>query len=125
MADDRRKDGGVDLDALFAEARETGPSDDLVARVLADAQAVRGAAALAAAPRPRRSVFAPRTPSWVAALGGWGGFGGVTAAGIVGLAVGFWSPDLVDVLSGGQIWSLSGGGISPDLVELAMDTGDV
>jgi hypothetical protein len=39
--------------------------------------------------------------------------------------VGFWSPDVVDVLSGGQIWSLSGGGSSPDLVELALETGDV
>jgi hypothetical protein len=57
----------------------------------------------------RRGLFGAR-PSWIAALGGWGGFGGVTAAGLVGLAVGFWSPDMVDVLSGGQIWSLSGGG---------------
>jgi hypothetical protein len=64
-------------------------------------------------------------PSWIAALGGWGGLGGVTAAGIVGLALGFWSPDTVDVLSGGQLWSLSGGGFSPDLSELALESGDV
>lgn len=124
MADDRRKDGDTGLDALFAEARRVTPDDDLVARVLADARAAQDAAAPAMA-TPRRGGMFRHPPSWIAALGGWGGLGGVTAAGIVGLAVGFWSPDTVDVLSGGQLWSLSGGGFSPDLSELALESGDV
>jgi hypothetical protein len=123
MADDRlNADGPNDLDALFRAARQVAPGDDLVARVLADADAVQ---AEAADLPPRLGGVLSRPPSWIAALGGWGGFGGVTAAGLVGLAVGFWSPDAVDVLSGGQIWSLSGTGLSPDLLELALEDGDV
>jgi hypothetical protein len=99
------------------------PDDDLVARVLADAR--RAGRCRSGAPAPRRGRDVRHPPSWIAALGGWGGLGGVTAAGIVGLAVGFWSPDMVDVLSGGQLWSLSGGGFSPDLSELALESGDV
>jgi hypothetical protein len=125
MADENRTGAGADLDALFAGARQVTPTDDLVARVLADARRVQDDAAPAPAPAPRRSGMFGRPPSWIAALGGWGGLGGVTAAGIVGLAVGFWSPDMVDVLSGGQFWSLSGGGFSPDLAELALESGDV
>ena len=49
----------------------------------------------------------------------------IHAAGLVGLAVGFWSPDMVDVLSGGPLWSLSSDGWGPDLAELALESGDV
>lgn len=111
-----------DLDVLFAEARRVAPNDDLVARVLADADKVRAEAA--APPARQRGLFA-HPPRWIEALGGWGGFGGVTAAGLVGLALGFWSPDMVNVISGGQLGSFSAGGLSPDLVELALESGDV
>jgi hypothetical protein len=124
MADD--KDNGADdmLDSLFAEARSVEPRAELVARVLADADRVLATSSEAPAPEPRGGFFSS-PPSWIAALGGWGGFGGVTAAGLVGLALGFWSPDVVDVISGGQIGALTGGGSSLDLVELALETGDV
>jgi hypothetical protein len=96
------------LDALLAEARGgTSPSDDLVARVLADAARVQ------AETRPAPPVPAPRPGhlrGLIAALGGWPAVSGVTLAGITGLAVGLAAPDLVDSWSGGQIWTLSGGG---------------
>jgi hypothetical protein len=128
MADDRTHGLGAGpedgLDALLAEARRIAPGDDLVARVLADAETARQEVA-APAPPARPAGLWVRPPAWIAALGGWGGFGGVTAAGLVGLALGFWSPDMVDVISGGQLHSLSGGGVSPNLVELALESGDV
>jgi hypothetical protein len=124
MADDKQKNAEDNLDALFAEARRVGPDADLVARVLADAEAVQREIARTAQ-RPTRSGVLRRPPAWIAALGGWGGFGGVTAAGLVGLAVGFWSPEMIDVLSGGQLWTLSGGGLSPDLTALALENSDV
>ena len=123
MADEKQKDAGVDLDALFAEARQVTPRDDLIARVLADATSAQEQAK--PAEPAKRGGFLGRPPSWIAALGGWGSFGGVTTAGLVGLAVGFWSPDMVDVLSGGQLWSLSSDGWGPDLAELALESGDV
>jgi hypothetical protein len=92
MADD--KDNGADdgLDACLRRHAALNPARDLVARVLADADRGRAAARGRPPPEPAgRIVRSP--PSWIAALGGWGGFGGVTAAGLVGLALGFWSPD--------------------------------
>jgi hypothetical protein len=32
---------------------------------------------------------------------------------------------MIDGLSGGQLWTLSGGGVSPDLTALALENGDV
>ena len=112
MADDRQEKAEDTLDALFAEARRVEPDADLVARVLADAEAVQREAARPPL-QPARAGILRRPPAWIAALGGWGGFGGVTAAGLVGLAVGFWSPDMIDGLSGGQLWTLSGRGGEP------------
>lgn len=96
------------LDALLAEARgRTLPTDDLVARVLADASRVQ-AEGRAAPPLPTPRTGALR--GLIAALGGWPAVSGVTLAGIAGLAVGLAAPDLVDTWSGGQIWTLAGGG---------------
>jgi hypothetical protein len=96
----------------------------LFARVLADAAAVQDAMR----PQP---VSPPSRPSgWMAqitaALGGWPGISGVTAAGITGLALGFLAPDLVDTLSGGQIgvWSDDLGTI-PEITLVWEDAGDV
>ncbi len=124
MANDRHEKPEDPLDALFAAAHRAEPGADLVARVLADADAVQRDVARTRQPTNRAGVLR-RPPAWITALGGWGGFGGVTAAGLVGLAVGFWSPDMIDVLSGGQLWTLSGGGLSPDLTALALENGDV
>jgi len=103
-----RDDGA--LDALLRSARGAdAPGDDLVARVLADADRVQAGFAAAA---PARAAV-PRG-GWlagvIASVGGWPAVSGVTLAGLTGLAVGFAAPDLVDGWSGGQIWTLTGGG---------------
>jgi hypothetical protein len=122
MANETDRD--AELDALLSEAKEVRPDPDLVARVLADAAAVQGASAESTLTSRRGGLFR-NPPRLVAALGGWGGFGGVTAAGLVGLAVGFWSPDAVDMLSGGAFWTLApGSGWTPDLAELALENVD-
>jgi hypothetical protein len=112
------------LEALFSEAREAvRPGDDLVARVLADAAAVQ------AAGKPLQPLPAARGGGWsglVSALGGWPALSGVTAAGLVGLALGFWAPEAIDSLSGGQLWLLSGGGgTMPEIGMLWAEAGDV
>jgi hypothetical protein len=123
MANDTETDR--ELDTLLSEAGKIPPAPDLAARVLADAATIQAQAARAA-PARRRGGPLRSPPRLVAALGGWGGFGGVTAAGLVGLAIGFWSPEAVDALSGGQFWMLtSGGAWTPDLAELALEPGDV
>lgn len=82
-----------DLDSLFAQARGTGalaPSDQLMARVLADAAALQPQApGLARAPAAARPGF------WalvLAALGGAGMLAGMTTAVLAGLWVGFAQP---------------------------------
>lgn len=123
MANDPQDTG---LDRLLAEARQDQPGADLMARVLADAARVQagGAAQPATASKARRGI------TWwrplINAVGGWPGVSGVTAAGVVGLAVGLYAPDLVDTLSGGQLWTLTGGsGATPDIGTLWAETGDV
>jgi uncharacterized membrane protein len=92
MADDRRKDG------------RHGPRRAVRGGAAGDARRRSGGAGSGRCAgragccgsgnaAPRRGGMFRHPPSWIAALGGWGGLGGVTAAGIVGLAVGFWSPD--------------------------------
>jgi hypothetical protein len=111
------------MDALFAAARGAErPGDDLVARVLADAAAVQAEAA----PKPVTPPRGGRLSGLLSALGGWPGLSGVTAAGIAGLALGFWAPDVVDSLSGGQLWLISGGaGTMPEIGMLWVEAGDV
>lgn len=79
------------LDALFAEMRAAGPvpSEDLMARILGDAEA--------AMPGMRPAMTAPgvaRRPAGglrglFAALGGWGGVGGLVSATVAGVWIGF------------------------------------
>ncbi len=80
-----------DLDKMFAQAlAEPVPvSDDLMARVMADAQAAQpGAVARGAVSQPR---------NWVCdLLGGWPALGGVLAAGVTGLWVGVAPPASVE-----------------------------
>jgi hypothetical protein len=115
------------LDALFSEARAVQPGSDLTARVLADARAIQAEATAADAPAFGWRLRLPRPPAFIAALGGWGGLGGVTAAGLVGLAVGFWSPETVEALGGGQLPFPSPAGdiLTPDLSGLAVVIDDV
>ncbi|GAA6179342.1 hypothetical protein NBRC116594_07800 [Shimia sp. NS0008-38b] len=79
------------LDDLFAAAKSDArqaPSPDLLARVLADAEAVQ--AELAATPAAA-SVAVQKTGLWqafLAAVGGWGALGGVAMAGVAGVWIG-------------------------------------
>lgn len=80
--------GKDDLEDFFGAARRLAPdpSDALMARVLADALAVQGAAV--------RHV--PARPGLLAqlrdALGGWPAIGGLATAGVMGLAIGIGAP---------------------------------
>lgn len=84
------RDDDAALEALFAAARNRAPepSADLLARVLAQAEAVQ---AEQVARRPKAPA-ARRGGAWRGLLdliGGWGGVGGLAAAGVTGLWIGF------------------------------------
>jgi len=120
MVHEKRDD---DLDTLFAVARDDMPSAALQARVVEDALAVQ-------AGQTRANTHFVSRAGWMAALarslGGWPALSGVTAAGVLGLGLGFYAPDLVDSLSGGAIWSLSGNvAATPDIGGLWTEIGDV
>ncbi|MCW8843454.1 MAG: dihydroorotate dehydrogenase [Rhodobacteraceae bacterium] len=86
MADKYMQDH--DLDALFAAAaRDTAqdPSADLLARVLADAEAVQPKAMPIEASAPRRGMF----DGILAVIGGWPSLGGLAAATVAGVWIGF------------------------------------
>lgn len=113
-----RKDADP-LEALFAEARAEAPPEALMARVLADAETAQGAC-----------VVTPVRRGWlsgvISALGGWPGASGVALAGVAGVMVGFYAPDMVDAWTGGQVWSLGGGaGFVPEIGGLWLEDGDV
>ncbi|MFZ3581511.1 hypothetical protein ACOI1H_04970 [Loktanella sp. DJP18] len=83
-----------DLDALFAQGRSAGvvPSDDLMARVLADAARVQSATV-----RGNVRLPAGRRLAWLHDLiGGWPAWGGVVAAGLTGLWVGVAPPASIE-----------------------------
>lgn len=104
--------GEPDLDALLAEARalRPRPSDDLMARILADADAAR--------PVPAASRPAAR-PRWMApfltALGGWPALGALAASVVLGLGLGVTQPAVLSGLTG----ALRGEAVS---VDLGLDT---
>jgi len=75
------------LDQLLAEAREDDMPAVLEARILADARSVQEAW-LPPVAQPVRSPLARLRE----ALGGWGGMGGLVAAGVAGLWLGIAPP---------------------------------
>jgi len=80
------------LASLFDEARSENvePSDDLLTRVLADADECQPKAP---------SVSAAKASFWdrlLSGVGGWPALSGVTAAGVAGLWIGLTPPDVVD-----------------------------
>jgi hypothetical protein len=83
------------LDDLFAQARavKTAPSDDLMARVLEDADAVQ----------PKLAVMsAPQVGLWARlmdAIGGWPAVSGLAAATVAGVWVGVAPPASVEDLT--------------------------
>ncbi len=101
------------LDAHFAVARAAAPtpSDDLLARVLNDAEAVQKKAPSAVTPAPVR--ISPMTQLFCL-LGGWPAMGGLTTAAVAGLWLGI-SPPVV-------LQELSGGYLGPDATAYLIDT---
>ncbi len=99
------------LEGLFAEAKaDAPPAPDLVARVLADAEAVQLARTLTVAPRPRPR----RRAAWRGLFGGWAGISAALAASAAGVMIGITSPDLVDGATGGRLFELTGAGLWTD-----------
>ena len=91
----------VDLDSLFAEAREGRalPGDDLVARILADADAVA-----AERETPVRDVGPPAGwRDWMRTLGGWPAVGGLLASTVAGLWIGVAQPAALSDLAA-SVW---------------------
>ena len=88
MTDKAMQTHDFDLDALLvAAAKDVAqePSEGLMARVLADAEAMQPKAAPVARPQPRRGLFS----ALVEALGGWPSLGGLAAATVAGVWIGF------------------------------------
>ncbi|MEJ6394352.1 hypothetical protein V8J82_13860 [Gymnodinialimonas sp. 2305UL16-5] len=123
MDTDRQDDDA--LEAMFAQARAAGPDAALRARVLADADRVQAElAAMTPAAPPRRGWII----GLVSAVGGWGAASGITAAGALGLMIGFAVPDTLELWlgSGALPASLSSDyGVTPDLSALWVEVGDV
>lgn len=98
-----------ELDEFFAAAQRTAPSpsDDLMARILSDAEAATGAEAhwgaapVARAPRPWLAQA-------LAGLGGWPGLAGLTTAAVAGLGIGIASPETLEAVSGGYFYAALG-----------------
>ncbi|MGC8201887.1 dihydroorotate dehydrogenase [Aliiroseovarius sp. PTFE2010] len=84
------------LDDLFSAARADGPvpSGDLMARIMADAEAQIAVAQAAPVPARRRGWRAA-----LAALGGWGAVAGLGAATFAGLSIGIYMPDPLNDLA--------------------------
>jgi hypothetical protein len=90
-----------DLESLFAEARDLRPfpGDDLMTRILADAEAV-------ATERERPVRAAPTRPrwrDWLHTLGGWPAVGGLVASTLAGLWIGAAQPAAVSDLAA-SVW---------------------
>ena len=92
-----KNDPDRELDDLFLQVAEQDfqPSDALVARVLADADATQTCAVL----RPVRHQRVRRWNwrVWRDSFGGWAVIGPAIAAGLTGVWVGFASPTVIDV----------------------------
>ncbi len=120
----REPDTDAALEALFSGAQADAPGDALMARVLADAQAVQeDQVRPVAAPVPRAGWLA----RFADALGGWGAVGGVTAAGLMGLSIGLYSPTAVTDLVGAETLGLEAVSydITPDMGALWLEADDV
>lgn len=125
---DKRELRDRELEALFSAARaaEPDPSEALVARIVADAEAEadrREAAAAAVADRPRRAGL---RATLAAVFGGWPSLAGLSAAALAGLLVGYVAPDTLQTVSGGYLGGedSSAYGIE-DLADPGLDYADI
>ena len=82
------------LDALFAEmARDTPqPSDDLLSKIIADAEAAQPDLMPMPQPAQQRGIV----QQILDALGGWPALGGLATATVAGVYIGFVQPDLMN-----------------------------
>ena len=89
------------LDRLLAEvaARHPAPSEDFLARLVADAEAEAGAAQLC----PPAKALRPGPRAWLAALGGWPALGGLAAAALAGVWIGIAPPASLDSYLTGSV----------------------
>ncbi|MEM6594993.1 MAG: hypothetical protein AAF672_09390 [Pseudomonadota bacterium] len=83
----------LDLDALFAEAKAAPApsSEQLQARIIADAAALQPQSAPVLAGPARRRPLA----TLLDAIGGWPAIGGLVTAAAAGVYIGFAQPDLL------------------------------
>jgi hypothetical protein len=92
------------LDDLFRAARAEAPvpSADLLARIMGDADTELAArpAVLPVRAAPRLKT---RLRAFIDGLGGWTALAGMVTAAVVGVSMGFVSPDQVNTLSGGLL----------------------
>ena len=108
------------LDDLFAQARvnDPVPDDDLIARVLGDADATQAGFAAADVARPSRGLWA----RMMDAIGGWPAVSGLAAATVAGVWIGVAPPATVSDVTA----SFLGDAVNVPLVpgDLGFDTGD-
>lgn len=101
------------LDAVFADMRvDVDPSDDLLNRIMMDADGILASSAsgaVSAAARPKLSFGA----MILDLVGGWPSMGGLAVATVAGLWIGVVQPTALTDLSGG-IW---GGTLEVPLLE--------
>jgi hypothetical protein len=128
--DDHTHDDDAALAMFLAAGRAArpDPSADLMARIVADAlaemPAPRPLSRPAPAAPPRRGVRA-RIAARIAALtGGWGNLGGLVAATLVGVWIGFAAPGPLAALSAGVLGTAQTSAESVDLVNLLPDFDD-
>lgn len=119
MTDMEKKDLDLDLEAFFEAGRAEAPvpSQDLVARILADAAAAQGAGAPVAS--SSGGAFGVLTSIW-GEIGGWKTAIGLGFAGLVGVYIGYSDPTVTDTTA-----SLLVGGYSYDVSDLALTASDI
>ena len=88
MTDDERQERRLEVAFEAAGAARPEPSAELMARVLADAEAAQAEFAPASVPRPRSGYLR----QFFETLGGWPAIAGLTAAGVAGIWLGV-NPD--------------------------------
>lgn len=99
------------LEAFFVAGRAHAPEPgaDLMARIMADADAevdARMAVHAPAAPRKRKSLWA----SLISGIGGWPAVASMATAAVTGIWLGFATPDQMNALAGGLLPSDGGSG---------------
>lgn len=104
------------LDAFFEAGRAHAPEPgaDLMARIMADAEAEIDARAVSATgPAPTRAARPGFLAALAAAIGGWPAVASMATAAVAGVWIGFAAPDQVNSVAGGL---LPASGVSTETV---------